>query len=51
VPGVLLSAETTYGCIAEDLGLADQWDWAEPGRVDLVNDMAEAFDATLAGES
>lgn len=35
VPGVLMSAETTYGCIAEDLGLADQWDWSEPGRVDL----------------
>lgn len=35
VPGVLLSAETTYGCIAEDLGLADQWDWDEPGRVAL----------------
>ncbi|MCG6954998.1 MAG: phytoene desaturase [Gemmatimonadetes bacterium] len=35
VPGVLLSAETTYGCIAEDLGLPDQWDWDEPGRVAL----------------
>jgi phytoene desaturase len=35
VPGVLLSAETTYGCIAEDLALPDQWDWEEPGRVDL----------------
>ena len=32
VPGVLLSAETTFGCIAEDWGLPDQWDWAEPGR-------------------
>jgi len=35
VPGVLLSAETTYGCIAEDLGLPDQWDWDEPGEVAL----------------
>ncbi|CAN5812541.1 phytoene desaturase [soil metagenome] len=34
VPGVFLSAETTYGCIAKDLGLADQWDWDEPGRVE-----------------
>lgn len=33
VPGVLMSAEATYGCIAEDLGLPDQWDWNEPGRV------------------
>lgn len=36
VPGVLMSAETTYGCIAQDMGLPDQWDWDEPGRVDLV---------------
>lgn len=35
VPGVILSAEATYGCIAADLGLADQWDWNEPGRVAL----------------
>jgi len=35
VPGVFLSAETTYGCIAQDLGLPDQWDWDEPGRVAL----------------
>jgi phytoene desaturase len=33
VPGVILSAETTYGCIAEDLGLADQWDWKAKGTV------------------
>ena len=33
VPGVILSAETTYGCIAEDLGLPDQWDWNEKGTV------------------
>ncbi len=37
VPGVLLSAETTYGCIAEDLGLPDQWDWDAPGRVRLMS--------------
>ena len=35
VPGVFLSAEATYGCIARDLALADQWDWNEKGRVDL----------------
>lgn len=34
VPGVFLSAETTYGCIAKDYGLADQWDWNTPGRVE-----------------
>ena len=34
VPGVFLSAETTYGCIAKDLGLPDQWNWDEPGRVE-----------------
>jgi phytoene desaturase len=38
VPGVLLSAEATYGSIAEDLGLPDQWDWEEPGRVTLTED-------------
>jgi len=35
VPGVFLSAEATYGSIAADLGLPDQWNWREPGRVDL----------------
>lgn len=35
VPGVLLSAETTYGCIAEDLNLDDQWAWDEPASVAL----------------
>lgn len=35
VPGVLLSAEATYGCIAEDLGLPDQWDSSAPGKVAL----------------
>ena len=36
VPGVLLSAETTFGCIAEDWGLPAQWDWAEPGRAAMA---------------
>jgi phytoene desaturase len=35
VPGVFLSAETTYGSIAEDHDLPDQWDWDEPGKVEL----------------
>ncbi|MEJ2540510.1 MAG: phytoene desaturase family protein, partial [Gemmatimonadota bacterium] len=35
VPGVLLSAETTYGCIAQDLELPDQWDWEAKGTVRL----------------
>ncbi len=48
VPGVLMSAETTYGCIAEDLGLRDQWDWSEPGRVALA-DVAPAS-AGAAGD-
>ncbi len=38
VPGVVLSAETTYGCIAEDLGLKDQWDWDAQGTVRLDED-------------
>jgi phytoene desaturase len=52
VPGVLLSAETTYGCIAEDLGLPDQWDWDEPGRVDLAEDTVfELAQGVGAGKS
>jgi len=35
VPGVFLSAEATYGCIAKDMGLPDQWDWNTPGGVEL----------------
>ncbi len=35
VPGVLLSAEATYGCIAEDLGLAPAPDAHLPGAVRL----------------
>jgi len=38
VPGVVLSAETTYGCIAEDFGLQDQWDWDVQGTVRLGAD-------------
>ncbi len=45
VPGVLMSAETTYGCIAEDLGLPDQWSWSEPGRVDLEDEAASLTQA------
>jgi hypothetical protein len=35
VPGVLLGAEATYGCIARDLGLPQQWDWSRKGEVAL----------------
>lgn len=38
VPGVLMSAETTYGSIAQDLDLPDQWDWSERGRVSFSDD-------------
>jgi phytoene desaturase len=38
VPGVFLSAETTYGSVAEDLGLEDQWDWEEEGRVGFTEE-------------
>lgn len=47
VPGVFLSAETTYGCIARDLGLPAQWDWSQKGEValtDLVPEGAPAAD-------
>jgi phytoene desaturase len=40
VPGVLLSAETTYRCIAEDLGLEPQWDDSERGTVVLEEALA-----------
>ena len=36
VPGVILSAEATYGCIAADYGLAPQPDIGEPGRVAIA---------------
>jgi len=49
VPGVFLSAETTYGSIAEDLGLPDQWDWSQPGRVSLSGeDLEEILGRTEA---
>ncbi|HSR43319.1 MAG TPA: phytoene desaturase family protein [Longimicrobiales bacterium] len=35
VPGVILSAATTYRVIAEDLGLPSQWCDDTPGRVEL----------------
>lgn len=51
VPGVILSAEATYGCIAADLDLPDQWDWNEPGRVALAQSAVDAVgrDALLEG--
>jgi phytoene desaturase len=51
VPGVVLSAEATYGCIADDLGLPAQWDPSEPGRVALDPELAERLDTPepLAG--
>lgn len=48
VPGVLLSAETTYGCIAADLGLEDQWDWDEPASVALDPEIADRVVADWA---
>jgi len=51
VPGVFMSAETTYGSIAEDLGLPDQWDWGEQGRVDLPTDELEEIMAALEASS
>lgn len=38
VPGVVLSAETTYACIAEDFGLPAQWDRDTPGTVRLAKE-------------
>jgi phytoene desaturase len=49
VPGVLLSAETTYGCIAEDLGLPDQWDWSRPGKVILADEASEELETAASG--
>jgi phytoene desaturase len=48
VPGVLLSAEATYGCIAEDLGLAPAPDAHLPGRVSLRTDAATAPNAATS---
>jgi len=47
VPGVLLSAEATYGCVARDLGLPDQSDGEEPGRVALSE---TAGDGSVSGQ-
>ncbi len=49
VPGVLLSAETTYGSIAEDLGLPAQWNWEEEGRAELDEDQLREILARLEG--
>ena len=49
VPGVFLSAETTYGCIAQDLGLPDQWDWNEPGKVEWSHDEGKHGAAEVTG--
>jgi len=38
VPGVVLSAETTYSCIAEDFGLPPQGSESRPGRVELTEE-------------
>lgn len=50
VPGVMLSAETTYGCIAEDLGLPDQWDWSEKGSVRFAPGRGPGPVQALAGD-
>lgn len=47
VPGVVLSAETTYGCIAEDFGLPDQWDWNAPGDVRMASDRGPSHEEAL----
>jgi phytoene desaturase len=49
VPGVILSAETTYGCIAEDLGLPDQWNWGEPASVALAPELQDETVSSLIG--
>jgi len=50
VPGVFLSAEATYGTIAEDFGLPDQWDWDQQGQVHLseedLREIQEKLDRT-----
>ncbi len=47
VPGVVLSAETTYGCIAEDLGLEDQWDWTEKGSTRFMQGQGPNYEVAL----
>ncbi|MBT8335430.1 MAG: phytoene desaturase, partial [Gemmatimonadetes bacterium] len=51
VPGVILSAETTYGCIAEDWALPDQWDWEQPGDVRMDADRGPSHEAAMAARS
>lgn len=47
VPGVILSAETTYGCIAEDLALPDQWDWGRAGDVSMDSARGPSHEAAM----
>ena len=49
VPGVLLSAETTYGCIATDRGLPDQWSWSTQGTVALDPELEAGIVSSLEG--
>ncbi len=51
VPGVFLSAETTYGTIARDLELPDQWDWEAQGRVDLDPEALQELLGTMEPEN
>jgi phytoene desaturase len=51
VPGVMLSAETTYGCIADDLGLPDQWPWDEPASVALAPELEGSVVHSLTEEA
>jgi phytoene desaturase len=41
VPGVILSAEATYGCIADDFGLPHPPDRNGPGRVALAPELLD----------
>ncbi|MEK9500357.1 phytoene desaturase [Gaopeijia maritima] len=48
VPGVILSAEATYSCIAEDEGLEAQWEPATPGDVRMEPTRGPGYDAAMA---
>jgi phytoene desaturase len=48
VPGVILSAEATYGCIAEDFGLPDQWSWSTPGDVRMAPERGPSHEEAVA---
>ena len=50
MPGVMLSAETTYACIADDIGLPDQWPWDEPASVALAPELEDAVVHSLMDE-